>query len=124
MKTYVLGQIRGDQALKTLYEQMYAFAEEFSGNIKIRTYSCHMQAFMAASMIHQVERGKMRVCRADPGQGKTIVMVLIAKWMQTHRPGTKVCIAASTPHIVAQLTSETGLFKTYAGMNFQVMSTS
>ena len=42
-----------------------------------------LQAFMAASMVHDY-KGGWKFCVAKPGQGKTIVMILVALWIEKH----------------------------------------
>ena len=95
---------------------MYGYLKAWSDIDSLYCFADHQQAYIAARLVHQKTTKFWRVCQADPGQGKTIIMILIAYYYIQENEGEPVIIAYAD-HLVKQLREHLMRFSTQLKIN-------
>ena len=75
----------------------------WAANDDLRTKADWWQSYMAAATVYGYAAGKWKVCQADPGQGKTILIILCAFYLAKEHK-MEVHVVSQSKSIIRQLT--------------------
>ena len=100
-KKYVDGKMSDKYAdIKQYYTKIEEIAKKLESIETLRFFACHYQIYMTAHLLAMSVR--WRVCKALPGQGKTIIMILLSLYYIQEK-GLQPVIVGQSQHLVDQL---------------------